>query len=672
MSRYESKGGFKKGGFARAYYGVDDDYGIEDQEDDYLDKVYDPNDIFVDADDDEIERAAEEASRAARRLQIEIAKQDKVRRTTTSSSSSSWNTLRARCCSKRAVVLAITIVAIVGVLIVLGTIPLWATSSSSASSEVSADETFVSVQQIVIVPKAPAEMESACSVTSDGAVSDLAECQRHCSLGMCCLATKSKSCFVSNSDTCPDYEVCSVLEVGKSPGSLGEILLPAPKSILHYCSEQTIANSRQMCESLCQPALCCIGADGDCSSQKQSCDSYNPCHNVWPSNVVDDSVLPSPMETICKDYNSVESSSPNSICDTACRAALCCFTGSCQEKNAVVCAQYQACPDSISKNSNNNIVPKPPQVLEKLCAEGNSPEGLAECAKECSAGACCFEKGTANCYATNEDMCRRYQPCFNVPAAELPDPVELVCSPEMVATEEGRATCTKVCSAAKCCIADGVESCYEFNEEMCDQYHACSILTTVPEAPEDLFDLCCSEDLSKCSAACEKASCCFDEGPGSCLSSNEMTCEAYNICHDKLSPSVHQLSPIASVCSSYSLKSVDGRVGCRQECEPAKCCVAQEGSCADQNKELCELYVPFCSKIWSGDEKEGDVDSASSSTIARICSIQSIATESGRAQCEEECLHAACCDAEGAFSCLSENKSWCKEFSSACKILEKP
>jgi len=649
---------------------VDEDFGLEDDE-----ELYDPKDVLVEDENEHIlwERRGGRGSSALKTL-----------------------ISRCRCqpLSWKLIVLVGLTVAVLIAITVSWIAPVSkSTSYTSAEASTSSSSDANIKENIQVVPKAAAEMESACSMNSNDSISNPAECQRHCSFGMCCLAHGGNNCFVRNHDTCPDYQVCSVLEVGKSPGFLGETLIPAPKSIHQHCSEKMITkNGDQMCELLCTPALCCIGDDGDCSSQKQACDTYRLCHNVWLSSVKDSSALPSPIETICESYplpgGVVEEHNRGkaSLCETTCREASCCFTGECLERNAVACAQYKACPSSLvgELRTQQVDIPKPQQPLKTLCSNSNlkTPEGLAECIKECSFGSCCFKGGgDYNCFAKNEETCRQYQPCFNVPdlvsSPVLQDPVEFLCSPEKVATDEGRAMCADVCQAAGCCLTEGVDNCYEFYEEFCDQYRFCSILIDVPEAPLDLFDICCSGDSpsSRCRSMCEKASCCFDDGPGSCLPFNEITCESYNICHDKLNPSSpHEASsPIAAVCSPFNLQSISGRIACRQECEPAQCCISEDRSCVNENQELCDLYVPFCTKLWSSDnanEEDDEIDS--SSTIARICSSSNISTKAGRNQCEKECLPAACCDAKGEFNCFQDNQSWCTEFSRACKILEKP
>jgi hypothetical protein len=730
------------------YYGVDDDYGLEEHEegddDINLTKVYHVNDVFIDADDEEIERAAEEASLAARRLQLEIAKQDKVKANVSSRNVSSssggrgnfWNTLRARgchcyCSTRTPKFLAITAIVVV-ILVLVASLSIWTVSIRSSISSPSAEsvyhdeiESASSEGEHVVVVIPPIELETYCDVTSDGILNDHEQCQNYCNLGRCCWeqisgnnSNNNNNCYVTNPQTCPKYQVCKVLLAGKTPGSLGQTLIPAPKSLQHYCSEKSIIrdDGRQMCDFLCTPALCCIGQDGDCSLlQPQSCDTYNSCRNVWSTttNAIETSrptatdATPSPIESICKHYNEEKSSSESLLCEKVCSSAMCCFTGACLEQNAVTCMQYKGCPTSISNNEKLSLqkVPRPLQPLEDVCSSKdnnwNSQEDssvlLAECAKECAAGGCCFGTGITNCYLKNEETCKLYEPCLSLPdlndVPELPNVVDVLCSPDKVATDDGRTSCTNLCKEASCCLADsGPDNCYDVNQDICEQYRACTILVNVPEPPTDLFDLCCSagsNSPSKCQEACLKASCCFVDGPESCLPFNELTCESYNICREKVDFSAAAAaaathandlsSPLATICSTSSLQTVEGRIECRKQCEPAECCTTQqkgEMNCTENNKELCELYEPYCSNIWSSKDKLEGVEEGDGglqlSTIARICSVQNIATEGGKAQCEEECRPAACCDSVGAYSCLNDNQSWCKEYLNACKILNKP
>jgi hypothetical protein len=733
---------------------VDDNYGLEEypDQDDDLDftKVYNVNDVFIEADDEEIERAAEEASLAARRLQLEIAKQDRGKASSASSRSlnsvgrseaSFCNTLRAHCCttacsysSKNPKFLAL--VALVGVCALLVvSLSLW---SVSVHKSVSAPDTYESVfpdeiesstsisqaDQVVIVPPPPIELEAFCNVNSDGSIHDTKQCQYYCNLGKCCWEqhgsnindTKDKSnCFLSNVNTCSNYQVCKVLMAGKSPGAIGQTLIPAPKSLPHYCSEKSIVSDdgRQMCDFLCTPALCCIGRDGDCSQlQQQPCDSYNACRNVWSLSVGTEDTLaslpgaadsiPLPLESICKYYNDEGEPSVSSaslLCEKLCSSAMCCFTGSCLEHNAVTCLQYQGCPSSLSSQEalSTPEVPPPLSLLKDVCSidpsvfQQDSSSSLVECAQQCAAGACCFGYGTANCYLKNKETCKLYEPCLTLPdlndVPDLPKVIDILCSAEAVGTDEGRKLCADLCKEASCCLADnGPDNCYNSNQEICDQYRACSILTTVPDPPIDLFDWCCSiggNNPSKCTEACWKASCCFLEGPGNCLPFNELICESYNICQENVDFStaitVHNnelSSPLETICSTSSLQSVEGRIQCRRLCEPAECCIAKrkEQSCEENNKELCELYIPYCSKVWSSEDTSDavDEDNLQLSTIGRICSASNVATKAGKLQCEEECRPAACCDSVGAYNCMNDNQSWCMEYLSACKILNQP
>lgn len=763
MSRYvrgstsasKTRGSIPKGN-GQGYYGVDDNYGLEElqEQDDDMDftKVYNVNDVFIEADDEEIERAAEEASLAARRLQLEIAKQDRGKASSFSSrslNSSSgtgerkfWTTVRARCCAAACTSSSrnpkfLALVALVGVCALLVvSLSLWSVSVHSSSVSVSgADEsvfhdeiesfTIASQGEQIVIAPPPAELETFCNVNSDGSIHDAEQCQYYCNLGKCCWEQHGRNinnnynCFLSNSKTCPKYQVCKVLMVGKSPGSIGQTLIPAPKSLPHYCSEKSIVrdDGRQMCDFLCTPALCCIGRDGDCSQlQQQSCDTYNACRNVWSLSAGTEASLaslsgtadtiPLPLESTCKHYDEggEQNTTASLLCEKICSTAMCCFTGSCLEHDAVTCLQYKGCPTSMSSQEalSTQEVPMPLNPLKDVCSidpnnqmavnfQNNNSSSLVECARQCAAGACCFGAGIANCYFKNEETCKLYEPCLTLPdlndVPELPNVVDILCSPETVISDEGRNVCADLCKEASCCLADnGPDNCYNTNQEVCDQYRACSILTTVPEPPIDLFDWCCSiggNNPSKCTEACWKASCCFLEGPGNCLPFNELTCESYNICRENVDFStaitVHTAdlsSPLETMCSTSSLQSVEGRIQCRRQCEPAECCIGKQGeqSCAENNKELCELYGPYCSNIWSSKDTNDVADEGNLqlSTIGRICSASNIATEAGKSQCEEECRPAACCDSLGAYNCMNDNQSWCMEYLNACKILNKP
>merc|ERR1711933_447655 len=102
---------------------------------------------------------------------------------------------------------------------------------------------------------------------------------------------------------------------------------------------------------------------------------------------------------------------------------------------------------------------------------------------------------------------------------------------------------------------------------------------------------------------------------------------------------------------------------CENICEVAKCCTLNgtvEGSCVDQNVDVCSKYYRYCSPIFEKSFKE-EIANIDFLNLDNVCSLENLKTEIGKAECYDACTPASTC-----FQNNIDNDaltSWCKMFS---------
>merc|ERR1712207_31767 len=97
--------------------------------------------------------------------------------------------------------------------------------------------------------------------------------------------------------------------------------------------------------------------------------------------------------------------------------------------------------------------------------------------------------------------------------------------------------------------------------------------------------------------------------------------------------------------------------------EDGKCCTLNstvEGSCVDQNVDVCSKYYRYCSPIFEKSFKE-EIANIDFLNLDNLCSLENLKTEIGKAECYDACTPASTC-----FQNNIDNDaltSWCKMFS---------
>jgi hypothetical protein len=125
---------------------------------------------------------------------------------------------------------------------------------------------------------------------------------------------------------------------------------------------------------------------------------------------------------------------------------------------------------------------------------------------------------------------------------------------------------------------------------------------------------------------------------------------------------------IARFCEMDFISTPYGYSLCENICEVAKCCTLNdtvEGSCVDQNVDVCSKYYRYCSPIFEKSSSE-EISNIDFLNLENICSLENLKTEIGKAECYDACTPASTCFQNNAdYDALT---SWCKMFS-PCKFM---
>ena len=476
-------------------------------------------------------------------------------------------------------------------------------------------------------------------------------CRKACLPGECCLETSQEvECFSQNEEVCTLYETpCSHIPPDGFISDFGGKLPPIPNSMSIACApDQSNAELIEICNSVCNEALCCIGKGNlaNCAAEEshEECEEYKEfCLDVWPdSDIIE--IPDSAIDTLCSD-EIIKTKHGMDECHRICFLGSCCWdeneTGNCYKGNEYICDKYSPCVDIFrNKVVGFPIVPIPISDLEIMCGSNAlvSFPVLQNCIQSCSLGACCFGYGKLNCASENADACLKYKPCQNLPLFNQPQnapmsPLEVICSPDLIQTVEGFATCSAVCEPGACCNDAFPHSCYAQHSDACEEYEPCRSIKVVPPPPPDLYDKCSSQNfaneelLLECVEACRSSMCCFEDGYGNCKANNVDVCSQYSLCLDI--PEVeHDENPIAKLCSPESLGTRNGRKECLTACQGAWCCISEgEGNCVDDKPDFCFEYIPFCKDILLN--AQFNVDDIDDPLII-TCSKQNIVTKAGK------------------------------------------
>lgn len=241
---------------------------------------------------------------------------------------------------------------------------------------------------------------------------------------------------------------------------------------------------------------------------------------------------------------------------------------------------------------------------------------------------------------------------------EPPRDLDARCSPKAL-TDNGKEPCLVDCERAECCDfpANLPLSCLEGNQPKCLVYHAaCSHLnadsydestipSSVPPAPSNLQELCTSSSLKTvdgftgCHEACKHAECCYEEGVGTCTHDE---CTGYAPCLTLAATDhVHEDIPalVDQVCASDRLVSMEGRAECRQACSHALCCFAPD----DQETSCLHHDTSFCSQYDKCNELESVQPVEATPEEIQLTCQDNEDVPGHISLCELVCQKGACC-----------------------------
>lgn len=264
--------------------------------------------------------------------------------------------------------------------------------------------------------------------------------------------------------------------------------------------------------------------------------SFQPCKSVIGESEVEQACNP--------DSIALDGEQP---CRDLCQNGLCCHVDANNETSCRDdlgrCSYFESCKVLVGETN-----------VEVACnAEAISSDGSSACLDLCEPGLCCFESpaNETSC-STQIGTCAYYEPCKGV----LPEnEVEIACSAESAATENGTLACQNLCDGGTCCflVASDKGSCVE-EPGYCSYFEPCGILESVEAEvdplqempPVDVTDQVdkpttgCSADnvangnIESCYELCQELSCCFEDN--ACGVTEQAQCEEYiPICKEVLS-----------------------------------------------------------------------------------------------------------------------------------------
>lgn len=368
----------------------------------------------------------------------------------------------------------------------------------------------------VTIPDAPADIDKKCA--GAGLSGDRwAECEDACFEGSCC-DKDIASCKVLNPTACLPYEThCPVVW-----GDAKQVVsVPnAPDELPEVCSFGSDLSDFKLCDDLCYMAKCCSEDIEACEVvNSAACDAYElPCALSWGTSVTIPEA-PSDIENVCTEEN-VLTVEGNERCQVMCESSECCSENAsiCKVLNPVACSRYKVCsvlttaPSEAaiaSKTSNLGGIEVPPAPLNmaSLCSAKSlsNVRGFSDCEDKCDRAQCCMEDAE-DCLVLNDEVCSAYEkPCtklynFMTTGVERAKPKDATysvagkgedeivhimdlaqdvvesCSPELLATTQGRLHCEHLCNSRMCCFSAGADNCLDERTDECLAFAGCSIL----------------------------------------------------------------------------------------------------------------------------------------------------------------------------------------------------
>ncbi|KAL7496326.1 hypothetical protein ACHAWT_004860 [Skeletonema menzelii] len=372
--------------------------------------------------------------------------------------------------------------------------------------------------------------------------------------------------------------------------------------------------------------------------------------------------LPPPpmnLHEICSDWIT---ESGRQKCQTECSLAECCSfpatnKNSCWEEQAEECATYRAACMALELHSDDDtqsgsssgvigsktILYAPPSNLPVLCSSTalSTPGGFDNCANVCRPSRCCFPD-MFDCNLADDRYCEDYEDlCASVAESWRGSGHAVATTSSSTSSTSGGTTssqnptianevmkacnaanlnppnaCLEACKPGACCY---VSSSYLPIEQLFDEYYgaANSPMRTVKS---------CASSVGFC------------QQYGSCEHLNHMKDVAgWN------SDEVNYVVDVSTPCKAEHIAQF-GALQCSNVCQPAHCCFSGEYACDDvQLGHLkCEDYKA-CQVLYPNKNSSTKELLELAERIDKVCSVSSLTTVGGRAECQDVCSDHLCC-----------------------------
>lgn len=188
----------------------------------------------------------------------------------------------------------------------------------------------------------------------------------------------------------------------------------------------------------------------------------------------------------------------------------------------------------------------------------------------------------------------------------------------------------------------------------------------VPDADTTLLETACAvsnlktvEGVKQCQAVCEKAKCCFANGSDSCIEDDD--CLDYNMClHLQVMGHESEMIPklVNEHCTEEKLKDEVTALQCETVCSNAMCCFEPVEECGLESKKYCLQYAN-CSVLYEEDDEDlagedgiaGTKDDLTAKpTLSPVAPhlitkdrVDLICTKGNVLECLDVCADGACC-----------------------------
>ena len=359
------------------------------------------------------------------------------------------------------------------------------------------------------------------------------ECSNVCQPAHCCFSGEYACDDVQLGHlNCDDYKACQVLYPNKKASTME--LLQLAERIDEVCSDSSLKTigGRTECQAICSDHSCCFDQDGCSDDADKNCLAYAGCESYYElpmgggqvdtnSNNDDDNnnnnaggsistdmeveAFVTALEETCSEEN-LKSINGIYKCHNKCQSHLCCFASAddqaqrdCSYERPTACNLYEPCNKLVNPiHGNKPVKSLEPADIETIvfeaCYFGADPlkiteEMVQKCHGVCAQRLCCFSDYLlqSSCRDTvGEDECELYSLCEQLvtdDGVEVNSAIDLqenefdvahLCTSKVNEDTDLYDACKGLCIEKRsCCFDKPGYSCYEEEQDWCDEYKAC-------------------------------------------------------------------------------------------------------------------------------------------------------------------------------------------------------